>query len=334
LIHGFEKIEVLGKAAAAIFLKKKHPLIAVWHVTYRCNLRCRYCGYWERGEKELDAAEALELVREFRDAGVRFVVLTGGEPLMRRDIGEIISACKKNGMYVSINSNGTMVRERISEIKGADAIKLSLDGSRDVNDRIKGDGVYDEIIAAIDLCKRSDIKVSITTVISCQNSDRLSEILGVAREHDVKVWFQPASQTHCGNIDKEISSEVPSGMEYRKAIDFLIRCKKKKEISIGNSLSGLKHLAAWPVKKRVPCLTGKLSFFVSPNKKIFLCDMFPGSQRYLTSVEGSIKNSFKKLSFPSTCGECWVGSVVDFNLLANLTPDCLWSACRDFVSRR
>jgi len=314
----FDKVVIAKKAVEGIIFKKKFPLIAVCHITYRCNLKCVYCGYHERNTDELDTNNLFCLIEKFYRLGTKFIVITGGEPLLRDDLGEIVDFCKKKRMFVSMNSNGMFVKEKIDAIRNIDMLKLSLDGPRPINDRIKGKGVYDKVIGAIEACKREGIKVNITTVISKYNVFFIRHILDIAKEYGVGVFFQPADQTHCGNIEKNIISELPNETDYKKAITLLIKEKHEGNNCINNSVAGLQHLYRWPGPRKIPCLVSLFSFFLSPDGRVFICDMFPCSQNYLTSIGRSLKETLGNLTLPYRCEHCWTGSAIDFNLLAGL----------------
>ncbi|MHB8154893.1 MAG: radical SAM protein [Candidatus Omnitrophota bacterium] len=321
-----EKAGIAWKFAKALFFKKKYPLILVLHVTYRCNLRCKYCGFHERKTSELDTKKLINLIEEFYQLGTRFVVISGGEPLLRDDIGEIIDFCKKKRMFISMNSNGILVKEKIDAIRNIDILKLSLDGPREINDRIKGQGVYDKVLEAIEICKVKGVKVSITTVISRYNIFSLAHVLDIAKKYNIGVSFQPADQSHCGNIEKDISVELPEEKDFKKAVFFLIREKSKGNGRVNNSLAGLKHLVYWPGPRKIPCLVSRLSVFLSPEGGVFVCDMFPGAQNYLGPISKSLKETLNDLSLPYPCEYCWSGSTIDFNLLSGIRLNRIWGA--------
>lgn len=86
-------------------------------LTARCNLSCKMC-YIHRAEndaealaQELPTAFWLDMIRQTREAGTLTMLITGGEPLLRKDFREIYFACKKAGFLVSINTNGTLLRD-------------------------------------------------------------------------------------------------------------------------------------------------------------------------------------------------------------------------------
>lgn len=315
---------VFWNFAKAVLFKKKSPLILIFHVTYRCNLRCGYCGFHERKSAELDTKGALSLIERFYRLGTRFIVLSGGEPLLREDIGEIIDSCKRKRMFISMNSNGTLVQEKIDAIRNIDILKLSLDGPREINDRVKGLGAYDKVLKAIEICKRKGLNMGITTVISKHNISSFTHVLDIAKEYNIGVSFQPADQTHCGNIEKDISSELPMEADFKQAVSFLIGEKAKGNYRINNSLAGLKHLSFWPGPKKIFCLASRLCVFLNPEGKVFVCDMFPNSQSYLVSIGSSLKETLESVSLPHPCQYCWSGSTIDFNLFAGAKLNRLW----------
>lgn len=312
------KIRICWKATCGIVLKRRSPLMAVLHVTHRCNLRCKYCGFYERKTGELETQVLCSFINEFYQSGVRFIVISGGEPLLRSDIGDIIKFCKMKQMFVSMNSNGLLVKDKLGEINNIDSLKLSLDGPKEINDLIKGQGVYKKVIEALEMCKKEGLKVSVTTVISRYNANiySMSHILDIAKEYGIGVCFQPADQTHCGNIEKDISLVLPRENDFKDVVTYLIKEKSLGRSLIVNSLAALNHLYHWPCPQEIPCLVNLFSTYVAPDGKIFICDMFPGAQNFMVPAGLTLKSALKNLRLPHPCQHCWSGASIDFNLLA------------------
>ena len=97
------------------------PVSGSFELTARCNFNCPMCYVHLTQEqvdacgRELTASQWLEIAREARDRGMLYVLLTGGEPLMRKDFFEIYRGMKELGLVVSVNSNGSMIRGEILE---------------------------------------------------------------------------------------------------------------------------------------------------------------------------------------------------------------------------
>ena len=318
----FEKLNIGRKVLQGVIFRKKFPLVVGWNITYRCNLQCKYCRFWEEKAEELSPKKVLYLITELASCGIKFITFTGGEPLLREDLPDMINFCRAKKMYVSVNSNGTLVKQKIKEIRGADAIKLSLDGPKHVNDAIRGPGVHDKVIEAIEACKKEKIKVNIVTVISKHNISHIPYILELAEKYDIGVYFQPADRNLSGDTSKGIPL-IPEEGDYKKVIAYLIKKKSQGCVAINTSLSGLRHLYNWPKPKKIFCSVSLCHFFIEPDGKIFICDAFPHHQRFLIPVNTNLKESFDNLSFPYPCEECWGSSMVEFNLTGNFKLDSM-----------
>lgn len=108
--------------------------VVIWNLIRQCNLLCQHC-YASAANKqfagELDTAEVFRVLDDLHASGVRVLILSGGEPLMRPDIFEIARRAKSLGMYVGLSSNGTLIDARTIDAiaaVGFDYIGVSLDG--------------------------------------------------------------------------------------------------------------------------------------------------------------------------------------------------------------
>ncbi len=313
-----EKLSILKEVMQALIFKSRTPLIVSWHLTYRCNLRCRYCGFCENKVEELDTRSILNIINELALCGTKLIVLTGGEPFLREDLSEIIEFCKTKKLFVSINSNGTLIKEQIRKLRKVDAIKLSLDGPKHINDFIRGTGVHDKVIEAIQICKNEGLEVNISTVISKHNIDYIQYIIDIAKEYKVGIYFQPADQNCSGDSSKDINSELASESHFKEVINFLIKEKSRGNKLIKNSLAGLEYFCHWPKERKIFCLMRLISCFISADGKIFICDMFPSFRKYLIPIFPNFRKSFHRLLLPYNCGRCWCPSPLNLNLLCGL----------------
>lgn len=324
-----EKLVIGQKVLQGIAFRKKFPLAVGWNITYRCNLQCKYCGFWQKKAEELSAKDIFRLIKELASCGTKFIGFSGGEPLLKEELPEIIDFCKMKKIYVSINSNGTLVKQGIKGIRNADAIKLSLDGPRHINDAVRGEGVHDKVIEAIEICKREKIKVNIVTVISKYNIFHIPYVLKVAEKYNVGVYFQPADRNHSGDSDEKESGIIDEA-HFKKIVNFLIDEKLKGNKFIDNSTAGLRHLYHWPNPKKIFCLKSLFVCDIEPDGRIFICDDFPDSQRYTVPVNSSFKESFDNLSLPHPCKQCWTASLVEFNLMGSFKLGSMVSMWKRF----
>ncbi|MCF7916165.1 MAG: radical SAM protein [Candidatus Omnitrophica bacterium] len=329
-----EKLKFFYRFSSGILLKKKFPLLVGWNLTYRCNLQCKYCGWWENKALELDSKKVGELIKELSYLGTKVISFGGGESCLRKDLGEIIDICKSKKIYVGISSNGILAKEKIKDIQKADIVKFSLDGPAETNDLIRGQGVHDKVIEAVELCKKKRVKVAINSVISkYTNISDIVYLFRVAKKYNIEIYFNPVDSDYSGSSNKDISAHLPNQNYFKKIIKFLIKEKVKGNIFIGNSISGLQYIYNWPNAKKIKCLVSNFFCSISPDGKIFICDNFPHYQKYLISIENNFKDSFYKLKLPYSCNRCWNASMLEFNLLSSFSPRILLDLGKKFRRR-
>ncbi|MDP2923278.1 MAG: radical SAM protein, partial [Candidatus Omnitrophota bacterium] len=114
------------------------PVFIVLVTNEQCNLKCTYCygNYGQRDKYEnYSTRYLLKIIDELKELGTRLLTLHGGESLLRRDIGEVINYAKLRGFYISLNTNGYLIPNKIKELICIDNIILSLDGREENNDK-------------------------------------------------------------------------------------------------------------------------------------------------------------------------------------------------------
>lgn len=304
--------------------KKRTPLIVSWALTTRCNLRCKYCSAWNIKGQELATKQIFSIIEELSRMGTRKIQFTGGEPLLREDIGQIVDFCKKNGMNTSINSNGLLVEKRIDALKNLDILSLSLDGPKPTHDYLRGKGSYDSVIQAANIAKEKNIRLRFTTVLSNANLNDVDFMLEKAREFDAPVFFQPAT-THL-LMNSETNPVAASQGEYKRAIADLL-AKKNKNGYIANSQAALKHLYNWPQKTEIRCLKGLLACRIETNGDVYICPRIKDKIRPENCLKEGFRQAFYSLPVIS-CESCWCAANVEINLLLAFKLSAILNAAK------
>jgi len=122
------KISTASKLLKAKIFRTRSPLAVSWAVTYICNYSCHYCQRWDQKRNLLSAEEGKGIIDKLHRLGLARINFTGGEPLIRQEIGEWIDHAKQKSIKVAINSNGHFVPQLINRIKNCDLLNLSLEG--------------------------------------------------------------------------------------------------------------------------------------------------------------------------------------------------------------
>jgi radical SAM protein len=175
------------------------PRRVYWEVTRACDLACLHCraeAAPERDPAELDAAEGLQLITELAGFGAPLphLILTGGDPLKRRDLFALIAAARGRGFGVSVAPSATplLTTEVIARLKaaGVQAVSLSLDGSdaarHDALRRI--DGCFERTLVAARACAAVGLPFQVNTLVSDETLDDLPRIYGLATDLRAARW--------------------------------------------------------------------------------------------------------------------------------------------------
>ncbi|AKG92527.1 putative Fe-S oxidoreductase [Geoglobus ahangari] len=170
----------------------KRPVpVTVWNTTARCNLRCVHC-YAEAGSAkkgELTHEEAVAFIDDLADMKVPVLLLSGGEPLMREDIFELISYAKSKGLHVSLSTNGTLISEEVAEKlakAGVDYVGVSLDGMPETNDRFRGlKGAFERAFEGLVNAKEAGILTGIRFTVTKYNLKDVPEVVNLLVENEI-----------------------------------------------------------------------------------------------------------------------------------------------------
>jgi MoaA/NifB/PqqE/SkfB family radical SAM enzyme len=178
-------------------LARKSPFQMTFSLTNRCNFRCEYCEIPLQHREELDTAEWCEAIDQFVSGGMGRASLIGGEPLLRKDAGEIIAHLKRRGVHAAMNTNGWFVPAQIETVAQLDLVCVTLDGPREVHDAQRHPGSYDRALEAIALLRARGVQVVTMTVLTPSGAGRVDHVLEVARAHQLKAFFQLEHDARC-----------------------------------------------------------------------------------------------------------------------------------------
>ncbi len=147
-------------------------------VTKQCNLRCKSCLFscHDALKNELTTTEIMHLIDEFSQMNCEWLKLTGGEPLLRKDIFQIIDYAKDKGLKIRLNSNCELIDRKLARKLNVDLVQVSVDGLEKTNDWLRGKGTFKRTMDAIEYLVDNDITVHSNTVVTQHNKSELLEL--------------------------------------------------------------------------------------------------------------------------------------------------------------
>jgi len=173
---------------------KPHPIYCVWEITLACDLGCKHCG--SRAGKprpdELTTAQALDVVAQLHEAGVRDVVLIGGEAYLRDDWPVIARALVDRGITANMTTGArNLTPERIRQAvdAGLSSISISIDGLEPTHDAVRGArGTFAAATSAARAVAATTIQLSINTQINRLSMPELPDVARLLVELGARAW--------------------------------------------------------------------------------------------------------------------------------------------------
>jgi mycofactocin biosynthetic radical S-adenosylmethionine protein MftC len=290
------------------------PVNLTWEVSLACNLRCTHClsSSGESAQGELTTAEALDLVEQVHQARVFQINFGGGEPFMRPDFEQILSACHSRGIMTCISTNGTLIDAervaRLSQSRGLVAIQVSLDGASPLTcDAIRGHGVFNRAVEAVKLLAATSIPTSINTVLTTQNASEIPAMYELARSLGVSLRVSRFRPSGRGADNWEDLRPTPTQL-----LQFSDWLAQSGDVRTGDSFFSLTSQERQGLGLNL-CGAAKLTCCVGPTGNMYPCAFlqtdrfFAGSLRersFQQIWDGSqIYDSFRSLRIHS-CEEC------------------------------
>ena len=208
------------------FSRDKKPVV-VWNMTRRCNLRCVHCYASAKDQdygNELSTDEGKALISDLAAYGCPVILLSGGEPLARKDLAELARFAVGQGLRVVISTNGTLItREKAAEFRkiGLSYVGVSLDGMKEIHDRFRGrEGAFDDALRGIRYCREEGIKVGLRFTMNRRNAGEIPRMFDLMEAEDVpRACFYHLVYAGRGSrlVEEDLSHE-----ETRKAVNLIL----------------------------------------------------------------------------------------------------------------
>ncbi len=210
---------------------KKRPFVLSHGVNASCNMRCRFCEYWKETGDEPTREEVFKLLEDAKAFGIGVYNAWTTEPLLRKDLPEIMAHAKELGLITSMVTNGKLLYKRAHELKDVDFLSVSVDGTKsyreirnmDFEDLMKG------IKKAIEVREQQNQEnpILMNCVLSNKNLDDIEPLILLAKDLGTKISFEPVHEFP--GIDKETWDEIGirDKEKFRKVVDRIIELKKQ-----------------------------------------------------------------------------------------------------------
>lgn len=314
------------------------------HLTRACNLRCKHC-FVSAGEfvrDELWEDKILTLIKELRDLGGEYLILTGGEPLLRKKVlYSAIKEARSQGLKgISVETNGTLLSEEDAAFfkRYEVGVGVSLDGvTPETNDYIRGAGVFERSIQAIKTLVKNDVRVSIGMTLMHHNIAEAEKMVFLAKE--LGVSFLSINPIRIAGRAKENMDLAVSPNETVHALVGTWKLARRLGVPtrMGELSNHIRQLG-----KKESCGAGVTTIGVAANGDVYPCNMFVGGSMKVGNVrEGTLKRvmetsdilkKFRNFNVLDTeccdcelkyiCGGCPAEAFEEYGDIKKRTPWC------------
>ena len=294
--------------------------IISWNVTNACNMYCAHC-YRDAGckaEEELSTAEAKKLLTEIARAGFKIMIFSGGEPLMRPDILELVSYASSLGLFPVFGTNGTLItREMAEKLKaaGARAMGISLDSlDAEKHDKFRSfPGGWQGAVNGMKNCKAAGLPFQIHTTVMDWNAPELEDMIDFAVEIGARAhhFFFLVPTGRAATIEEEsLRAE-----QYEDVLTRIMRKQQTVPIELKPTCAPqfLRIAAELGMKSRFHrgCLAGLSYCIISPKGKVQPCAYL---KEYLGDVRetpfdeiwknNAVLQKLRTMKYDGGCGTC------------------------------
>jgi MoaA/NifB/PqqE/SkfB family radical SAM enzyme len=173
------------------------PYLCLYWLTYRCNSKCEFCNIWKTSKNYNYSDAKYNIVKknliDLKKIGIKIIDFTGGEPLLNKNLPDILAYAKKLKFYIKLSTNGILYPDKAEEIKGlTNSIHFSLDtDSKEEYKKIRGADGFDKVMESIDIAHNLKERISIVYTVTNNNINSIPKIIKICKTKKVRILFQP-----------------------------------------------------------------------------------------------------------------------------------------------
>jgi len=197
-----------------------HAPVVIWNVCMHCNMTCPHCyaaAVSKPSPNDLNLEEGLDLLDQMAACGVQVVIFSGGEPLLRGDLFDLITHARQIGISPQLSTNGSLIDAKMAAriaAAGVAYVGISIDGLEPFNDEYRGmDGGFELARAGLRHSKAAGLRTGLRMTLTRRNVNELDEMLAIAGEDAVDRFY--------------VSHLVYSGRGYHVSGDDLSRAEAR-----------------------------------------------------------------------------------------------------------
>lgn len=293
------------------------PTAGIFELTERCNFSCKMCYIHKNScSDSLTARDWIDIGESAVKNGTVFLLLTGGEPLIRPDFPEIYSSLRRLGMLVSVNTNGYLIDDgifRLFEKEPPLRLNITLYGtSEEAYYRLCGVRGFERVVGNIRRLREAGIQVRLNGSLTPYNCDDIPGMYRIAEELGVTLkatayMFPPV------RVQRENFGEAPHRFSPERAARMQLLCREQyltpEQLAHSSIVPNELDDCTDGSGDKIRCRAGKSSFWITHDGRMLPCGMFPWdgfslSELGFEAAWRAVRNACDEIRMPTKCASC------------------------------
>ena len=260
-----------------------HPVLCNYYVTYRCNASCGFCDIWERPSPYVTLDNARQNLRDLKKLGVRVVDFTGGEPLLHRQLPDLLREAKALGLITTVTTNALLYPKQADQLRGlVDMLHFSLDSPvGDEHDRSRGVKCFDKVIESISIARQLGERPDILFTVFERNV------------HQIQAMYeeicQPNGLVLILNPVFDYGTVKTGGQFSDDALTQLSAWGRRKGVYLNDGFIQLRRDGGNHIEKPI-CRAASTTIVISPENKLVLPCYHLGLKDF--AIDGNLANLY------------------------------------------
>ena len=259
-----------------------HPVLCNYYLTYRCNATCGFCDIWERPSPYVTLENFRQNVSDLKALGVKVIDFTGGEPLLHRELDQLLREAKSQGLITTVTTNGLLYPKHAEKLRGLiDMLHFSLDSPvREEHDASRGVKCFDKVMESIAIARQLGERPDILFTVFEKNIQQIQAVWeDICMPNGLVLILNPVFEYN-----------QVGGSLSRQALAELTRWGKQKNVYLNDAfvqlrLDGGNHVAD-PI-----CKAASTTLVISPENKLVLPCYHLGLKEF--PIEGKLKSLYQ-----------------------------------------
>ncbi|MEQ8478435.1 radical SAM protein [Fulvivirga sp.] len=260
-----------------------HPVLCNYYVTYRCNAKCGFCDIWERPSPYITLENFEVNLKHLKKLGVKVIDLTGGEPLLHREIDLLLKLAKDYGFITTLTTNCLLYPKWAEKIKGlVDMLHFSLDSpEKDEHNKSRGVECFDHVMESIKLAKSLNERPDIIFTVFEENVEQIEKVYqNICQPSDLVLILNPVFDYYQVETGNQLSTQT---------LKIISKWGSKKGVYLNDAFITLRKDGGNHVQDPI-CKAASSTIVISPENELVLPCYHLGTKNF--KIDGDLYNIY------------------------------------------